>query len=127
MHGRSSFVESFVWFLSFLYALGKRRKKKKKKKKTRGKEKRKQENKRKREEEKYKLKKVTKPQKNHRTTCHIMIRKKKNPPEGIIRRVFFFSKVHKLTLFSMNSNSIFGLPGINLERVSAGKVFSEQQ
>ena len=64
VHGRSSFVESFVWFLPFLCALGKeeRREKRKEEKRKRGKEKREEE--KKRETEKKMKTKITKPKKS---------------------------------------------------------------
>ena len=130
MHGRSSFVESFVWFLPFLCALGKRRDKREEKrgrrKEKRGKEKEKR-GKRKEEREKEKekkrkrekqIEKTHKTLENHRTNCHIMIRKKKNRRAELFG--IFSSKVQTLTLFSINSMiriRFSGFPGMNLESI----------
>ena len=123
VHGRSSFVESFVWFLPFLCALGKRREKRKeerekrkkkkrkrkeekeKEKEKRGKRRRKQEEKKKerrrrREKKKMCPSNIAQNQKIHRTNCHIMIRKK---PSGMNYLAFFFesSEFHFFSISSM--------------------------
>ena len=99
------FVESFVWFFPFLCEKEKKRK-------------------RKREREKTLFEKITKPKKILRTNCHIMIRKKKTAERNYSAFFFESSESHRVSNSLADSNSIFGLPRINLESISARTVFA---
>ena len=70
-----------------------------------------------------KIEKTHKTKKIHRTNCHIMIRKKKQPRGTELFGIFFErSESHRVSNYLADSNSIFGRPGINLESVSARTV-----
>ena len=107
VHGRSSFVESFVWFLPFLCALGKRREKRKEEREKRKENKRKtgkreEENKRKRKkrggEEEKKRKKSSKKSQNPKTPpdelSHHDSKKKKTAGRNYLAIFFESSESH---------------------------------
>ena len=135
VHGRSSFVESLVWLFPFLCAICKKKKRRRRRRirkrehvrgeakdETRDDEREKRKDIREKGEKNFKKKSQNK--KISQTNCHIMIRKKKKKTlDGIIRHFFIeSSEPHNVSNELVDSNSIFGLAGINLESIFARMV-----
>ena len=99
----------------------KKRKREKERKREREKKKKKRKRAKKRKREKENVKKFEKTSqdlKNPPDELSHHDSKKKKPPKGIIRHFFFeSSESHRVSNQLADSNSIFGLPGINLETI----------